>query len=285
LEEKGLHLNLDGAWDGDALGLRKIDLKAWGPKLRYCAPRSVVEAFYREIEGIQAPFLLYGSGDFHYLTALFLRRFREKATVVSFDNHPDWDRRPPRWSCGGWTVRALEEGRASHVRVWGCGNFELQYPHRLFAARVHLRSGRLEPYAWAERQTPDVCSRFRCVTRGNWQEVFSDFAEELTGENVYITVDMDCLRAEDAVTNWENGLFSAADLAWALALLNRKARVTGGDICGAYSRPVYARLTQRIAGAWDHPRVTLPCEEDIRSINKASLAVIWPALVSGRAQA
>ena len=31
---------------------------------------------------------------------------------------------------------------------------------------------------------------------------------------VYVTIDLDCLRAEDAVTNWESGRFSLDDLAW-----------------------------------------------------------------------
>ena len=55
-----------------------------------------------------APFVLYGSGDFHHLTALWLRRLTQAVVLVSFDNHPDWDVRPPRWCCGGWVNRALE---------------------------------------------------------------------------------------------------------------------------------------------------------------------------------
>ena len=43
----------------------------------------------------------------------------------------------------------------------------------------------------------------------NWRERFQRFAGELAGAAVYVTVDLDCLRAEEAVTNWESGLFTA----------------------------------------------------------------------------
>jgi hypothetical protein len=124
----GLHLNLDDAWDPGVLGLQELDVRDWGPQLRYCARPADVQLFYRQVEDGLPPFVLYGSGDFHYLTALLVERMPCPVTLVSFDNHPDWDRRPPRWSCGSWTRRALESDRVDHISVWGCGNFELRFP-------------------------------------------------------------------------------------------------------------------------------------------------------------
>ncbi|HET9418934.1 MAG TPA: hypothetical protein VFO30_06300, partial [Chthoniobacterales bacterium] len=103
-----VHVNLDDAWLDEPLGLPALDAQAWGPRLRFSAPRRLVEEFYAEIKDQVAPFLIYGSGDFHYLTALWLRRVRPRVVLVSFDNHPDWDIRPPKWCCGGWVNRALE---------------------------------------------------------------------------------------------------------------------------------------------------------------------------------
>jgi arginase family enzyme len=278
----GVHLNLDGAWEAGVLGLRELDLRSWGPRLRYCAPNAEVQAFYRQVEDRLAPFVLYGSGDYHYLTALLVRRVARPVTVVVFDNHPDWDRRPPRWSCGGWTRRALESGMVEHISVWGCGNFELRFPALLFADHAALRAGLLTPYAWAERQDPATQRRFGCITRQNWKEQFSEFSSRLAGQAVYVTVDLDCLRAEEAVTNWENGLFTVADLAWAITHLGAQTHVIGGDICGAYSPLCYARWTQRLASRWDHPKVVLPPEEGrTQRINHAALDVLWPALTAG----
>ena len=275
---QGVYLDLDGAWDSDIQNLRRLDLREWGPRLRYFARYPELRAFYHCVEGQLAPFVLHGSGDFHYLTAVLIQRASRPVTLVSFDNHPDWDVCPPFWSCGGWINRALENGGVERASVWGCGNFELAFPSRLFANLSALRTNRLEVHAWSERQTLHTQRRFLCMTRGDWQERFARFVGQLAGKDVYVTVDLDCLRAQEAVTNWENGLFTAADLSWALNLLHQHARVVGGDVCGAYSLPVYARWAQRIAGYWDHPRRVAASESQARAINRASLDIIWPAL-------
>ena len=69
------HLNLDDAWRNEPFALPVVDARAWGPQLRFSAPPRLIAEFYREHEtNLAVPFLLYGSGDFHYLTALRLRR-------------------------------------------------------------------------------------------------------------------------------------------------------------------------------------------------------------------
>ena len=121
----GLHLNLDDAWPNNSLGLPVVDAREWGPQLRFSAPSRLIEQFYREYQtDLGAPFLLYGSGDFHHLTALRPRCVSEPIVLVSFDNHPDWAIGPARWACGGWVNRALELSNVRRVSVWGCGNFE-----------------------------------------------------------------------------------------------------------------------------------------------------------------
>lgn len=281
-----VHFNLDDAWACCGPGvmtvppdLSHIDLSGWGRRLRYHGRRDEVEAFYRAVEPHLTPFVLYGSGDFHYLAAIFLRRISGPITVISFDNHPDWDIRPPHWSCGGWVNRALEMPQVRRVCVWGCGNYELQFPSRLFANRRALRSGTLEVYPWAERQSRSVCRRFDCMTRQNWRERFERFCESLSGQDVYVTVDLDCLRAEEAVTNWENGLFTADDVAWAVRTLRQSARVVGGDLCGGYSEPIYARGFQRFAAQWDHPKTPRMRSERAREVNLLALGKLWPTLV------
>ncbi len=275
---ESVHLNLDGAWDPGVLDLANVDALRWGPALRFTAPEREVEAFYGEVVRGLPPFVLYGSGDFHHLTALFLRQVARKVTVVDFDNHPDWDVRPPRWACGGWVNRALECPLVGRVSVWGLGNFELGFPHRLFGNRRALSAGRLELHPWAERQGGLVRRRFECMTRDSWRERFSTYARSLRGEAVYVTVDMDCLSQGEAATNWESGLFTADDLEWAIRELRGTAAVVGGDVCGAWSPPRYARWTQRLAAGWDHPPVSEPDRARSRQMNLDAVRKIWGAL-------
>ena len=237
-----------------------------------------MEKFYREVEGQLGPFLLYGSGDFHYLSALWLRRVRRPMVVVSFDNHPDWDIRPPKWGAGGWVNRALELPHVQRVSVWGCGNFECWWPHQIFGNRRAERSGKLEVHPWADNRPPQDRQRRGAILRENWRERFETFVSNLGGD-VYVTIDLDCLRAEEAVTNWESGRFTIVDLIWALGKLRESARIVAGDICGAWSLPVYARWKQRFASEWDHPKLERPSAEETRKINFAALEKLWPLLV------
>jgi hypothetical protein len=276
------HLNLDDAWRDEPLGLPMLEAREWGPQLRFSTPPRLIEKFYRAFEGRLSPFLLYGSGDFHYLTALWLRRVEQPVTVVSFDNHPDWDIRPPKWGCGGWVNRAFELAQVERVSVWGCGKFECWWPHQIFGNRRAERSGKLQVHPWADDRSLQDRQRRGAILRDNWREHFEAFAKGLRTE-IYVTIDLDCLRAEEAVTNWESGRFTIVDLGWALAKLRESARVVGGDICGAYSSPVYARWKQRFAAEWDHPKLVRPSPAEIRKINFAALEKLWPSLVSGNA--
>ena len=274
-----MHLNLDDAWGDLPPGLPMLDARDWGPRLRFSAPPRLIEEFFRDYGKRVTPFLVYGSGDFHHLSALWIRRLAEPFVLVSFDNHPDWDVRPPRWGCGGWVNRALEAPRVQKVSVWGCGNFECWWPRQLFGNRRAERSGELEVHPWADGRPAAQQNRRGAIVSANWRAKFTQFVQALAGSDVYVTIDLDCLRAEDAVTNWESGRFSVEDVAWALAELRAKAKIVGGDICGAFSPPKYARTKQRFAAEMDHPKLPAQNLEAAREINLRAFNQLWPALV------
>lgn len=270
-----LHLDLDGAWPAD-LDLPTRALRAWGPRLRFSAPAGEIAAFDEALGAELPPFLVYGSGDFHHLSALWIRRQVRLTTVVSFDNHPDWDVRPPRWGCGSWVNRALDWPRVERVSVWGCGNFECWWPGRIFGNNRAERDGRLEVHPWADDRSEREQSRRGAIRRDNWREQFSTFVRHLGQTRVYVTIDLDCLRKEEAATNWENGRFTIEDLLWALAQLSN--RIGAGDICGAWSAPAYARRKQRFASEMDHPKLPPRDPGEIQARNLATLRRLLPAL-------
>jgi arginase family enzyme len=279
LTSRALHLNLDDAWRDEPFGLLAVDAREWGPQLRFSAPSRLIEQFYREHEtNLGVPFLLYGSGDFHHLTALRARRIPEPIVLVSFDNHPDWAMGPAKWACGGWVNRALEVPNVRRVSVWGCGNFECWWPHQIFGNRRAERAGTLEVHPWADDRPAKDRQRRGAILRNNWREHFEQFSKKLGGENVYVTIDLDCLVADQAVTNWESGRFTIADLQWALGKLREFSRIIGGDICGAYSPPKYARWKQKFASEMDHPKLPRPSPEEIRRTNFAALERLWLVL-------
>jgi hypothetical protein len=273
-----LHLNLDDAWTGLPRDLPMLDAREWGTRLRYSAPSRLIEEFFNEFSPRLAPFLVYGSGDFHHLSGLWIRRLAEPFVLVSFDNHPDWDVRPPRWGCGGWINRALQLPLVEKVSVWGCGNFECWWPRNLFGNRRAERSGELEVHPWADERPATDQNRPGAILRSNWRAKFIQFAQSLEGSNVYVTIDLDCLRAEDAVTNWESGRFTVDDVAWALTELRSKGEIVAGDICGAFSPPKYARAKQRFIASMDHPKLPAVDMETASKINRRTFDALWPAL-------
>jgi len=276
--KSAIHLDLDNAWDVETLSLQTVDARRWGPRVRFSAPAAEIEDFYQEVESRLAPFVVYGSGDFHHLTALWLRRLNRPTTVVSFDNHPDWDIRPPKWACGGWVNRALELPEIEKVSVWGCGNFECWWPGRIFGNNRSERSGRLEVHPWADDRSTKDRARRGAILHTDWREKFERFADSPDGTDVYVTVDLDCLRSEEALTNWENGRFSVEDVGWAIAHLAEKNRIVGGDICGAWSPPAFARWKQRFASEMDHPKLPGRNPIIVRQTNLATLQRLLPVL-------
>jgi len=271
-----LHLNLDDAWSDLPRDLPTLDARAWGPRLRFSAPSRLIEEFFRDFGPRLAPFLVYGSGDFHHLSGLWIRRITEPFVLVSFDNHPDWDVRPPRWGCGGWINRALELPLVEKVSVWGCGNFECWWPRNLFGNRRAVRRGELEVHPWADERRAADQNRPGAILRSNWRAKFMQFAEAIAGTNIYVTIDLDCLRAEDAVTNWESGRFAVDDVAWALAQLRSHAKIVAGDICGAFSPPKYSRAGQRFIATMDHPKLPRVDVAAAPQINLRVFETLWP---------
>ena len=245
-----VHIDLDGAWPADCLEAY-VECRDWGRRLRYSATAEGIDRFYAFIRERMAKFTLFGSGDYHHLTAVWLRKLEEPVVLVSFDNHPDWDIRPPRWCCGTWMNRALELPTVRKAAIWGCGNFELNWPTNLFVSRAALRAQRYEIWPWTERLKSSGRKRWPGMTREDWQVKFRDFAQRIAGENVYITVDLDCLHREDSTSNWEHGLFQVrADIRWLTRSVNcgSDAKIVGGrSLRRLHARnQVFARWKQRI---------------------------------------
>ena len=273
-----VHFDLDGGWSPDSTPPgTHVDCRAWGPRLRYSTGAREVETFYKFARDRMAAFTLIGSGDFHHLSALWIRRIAEPFTLVSFDNHPDWDIRPPRWCCGTWINRALELSMVESAAIWGCGNFELNWPGYFYVNRRALREKRLAAWPWKERLKSSGRRRWDGITRADWRGRFSAFARGLSGKKVYVTVDLDCLEEGEAVTNWEHGMFTAEEVRWAIGELSANVAIIGGDLCGAYSEQRYAGWMQRLSARMDHPKKTVGIEE-ARQVNARAFKVIWTAL-------
>jgi hypothetical protein len=253
-------LDLDGAAP-NALpahiraGARYRDLRDLGRPLRLWAKQAAMEEFRCRVADDTAqggPVVsLLGSGDYHHLASALIAGRRERLTVFHFDNHPDWMWLAPRHHCGSWVNRALELENVVRIVTIGPCSSDLERPQTKGGNLAPLRDGRLELYPW--RHPPSfVWGRFGCgpsyrqkdrslvwrnLADEDWQRFCEEIAERTPTEAIWITIDKDVLRRQDALTNWDQGEMPLAALLAAIRVLGRHRRIVGADICGDYSEP------------------------------------------------
>lgn len=278
MQESAVFFRTDDAWDflpADSLP-PVVDVSAEAKGLRFITSPKKVTTFQAKHLPQFRPFTLFGSGDFHHLSAIWTRQFSESFLLLSFDNHPDWVVTGPGWSCGAWINRAVENRQVRGVSIWGCGSHDCDPSERGRGARKAAEGGKLAVHPWQKPKLP-YPHWLLPTTPETWRAELADWASRHASEKIYITIDLDCLTAADAITNWDAGRFTPADLVWALGLLRDRMNVIGGDLCGAYAQPAFAGAFQRFASWWDHPKSKIDTSRRAE-INGNAYRQIWPAL-------
>jgi len=236
-----------------------VDLRREGPGLRLWATTPKRAAFLRCLRGLPPPpgcgalVTFLGSGDYHHLSAVLIAAAVEAAdrpiTVIHFDNHPDWDRLPPAWHCGSWINRLLEVPRVERIITLGPCSDDLDAPQCKTGHVAAMARGRLELHPWRRRPSRvwgkinDGIGRRRegrhlvwdNLVDLDWTRFLLDLVKRLPTETVWITIDKDVLRPEDAKTNWDQGEMPLDALLEAVRRLCAGRDVLGIDVCGEYS--------------------------------------------------
>ncbi len=139
------------------------------------------------------------SGNYHYLSLLWLEKINEPFSLVLLDNHPDLQ--PPSFgeitSCGGWLKEAIDN----------LSNLKRVY-------MVGVRCDLLDAL-----ELPD------CVVLD---------LNQLTSEDlpIYISFDKDVLSSEYARTDWDQGTMLLDDALALIAEIKKHHRIIGMDVCG-----------------------------------------------------
>lgn len=129
------------------------------------------------------------SGNYHYMTRIWLEKISEPFDLLVFDNHTDMQ--PPAFggllSCGGWIYDSV-----------------MELP---LLQKVILIGPDEEAFSRVE---PEIREKVEFLSReklcGMELMEILDFVKEQTGENpLYISIDKDVLCPEDADTNWSQG--------------------------------------------------------------------------------
>ena len=176
---------------------------------------------------------LIDSGNYHYLTRLWLERIRDPFLLVVFDNHTDMQ--APAFgdllSCGGWAASAAAELKALRgILMAGPDGESVRQADRDCADRTVFVTERELKASKAEA--------FREGLLLAWKK-FGDESRQSDGKpvGIYLSVDKDILCREDAVTGWSQGEMRIEELAQCIAVLadfcsSKGVPLLGADICG-----------------------------------------------------
>lgn len=156
------------------------------------------------------------SGNYHYMTRLWLEKLQIPFRLLVFDNHTDMQ--PPAFggllSCGGWIVASLEE-----------------LP---LLQEVILVGPDEEAYTQVE---PDLQQKVLFLSREKLSTMtaeekegfFNNLSEDLP---LYVSVDKDVLCKGDASTTWSQGNMHLSELMSFLELVLERQNILGMDVCG-----------------------------------------------------
>ena len=156
------------------------------------------------------------SGNYHYMTRLWLEKLQIPFRLLVFDNHTDMQ--PPAFggllSCGGWIAASLEE-----------------LP---LLQEVILVGPDEEAYTQVEpdlQQKVLFLSREKLSTMTAEEKVgfFNNLSEDLP---LYVSVDKDVLCKGDASTTWSQGDMHLSELMSFLELVLERQNILGMDVCG-----------------------------------------------------
>lgn len=161
------------------------------------------------------------SGNYHYMSRIWIEKIHEPFRLLVFDNHTDMQ--PPAFggilSCGGWISASLDENP--------------------FLKEVILVGPSKEDFQKVDDQYKTKVTFFSREALGHEKgEKTKEFFESiLLDVPLYISVDKDILNPEDVETSWSQGDMSLRELLQYLKIVFRRLEeekkiLMGIDICG-----------------------------------------------------
>lgn len=230
-----------------------LDCRDLGPSLRLWSrpgPLAALEARVREgFAEDQRPLATFlGSGDFHHVTPILVRRACDVAgvgavTVVHFDNHPDWVRFGAGLHCGSWVGQVARDPRVAKVLTVGVCSDDIGQKGRRSADADLIRDGLVEMFAYrgpADRTDLELFGRtWPTLTELGLARFALRVSQAITTDAIYVTIDKDVLALDSAATNWDQGELSLSALKILLGAVTTGRTLIGADITGDWSPARY----------------------------------------------
>lgn len=174
----------------------------------YCDDAAKEELRYRIADASAHGIHFLDSGNYHYLSLLWMEKITIPFDLILFDHHPDLQ--APTWggitSCGGWIREALEtNAMLKNVYLIGVDTHLLEEAFSSLPGQLRARI-----HVGAPTDTASV-------------------------RPVYISFDKDVLCKEDALCDWDQGSMTLREACVILDKIKKQyhsAGILGMDVCG-----------------------------------------------------
>jgi len=249
-----------------------ISLKKIAPRVRFWSGKRDLAVVNSMIQPSEGSITFLGSGDFHHISCLLMSHYQKPISIINFDLHSDWDILSPFLSCGSWVKEALEKANVKKAVLAGVSSDDISSFWLETGDIGSLKGDRVEIYPYSHkpsylflRNIPDNISikkeRGLLAQKVYWNELcgrdlfefFFHIIKRIPTEDVYVSIDKDCLKKESAVTNWEEGRLALDELLIMLKLIKDNRNIIGADITGDYSDVEVKGILKRMISRIDHP--------------------------------
>lgn len=166
------------------------------------------------------PYTSYGihyidSGNYHYVTELWLEKVKEPFVLVVFDHHTDMQ--PSLFeqllSCGSWVKQVIDTN---------------PYLQKVFILKPKKELVNQMPEKYKEKV---ICYPDSIEAP---EQILMKHMDQYQNLPFYLSIDKDVLSQKETMTNWDQGEMTLPQLEQFLVHIMEHHPVIGVDICGEY---------------------------------------------------
>lgn len=191
------------------------------------------EEIRKRIQSIKPEGIHYlDSGNYHYLSLLWLEKMQEPFQLAMFDHHTDMQPSAllPLTSCGNWLLESLDTN-PNLKKVWLIGP-----PDHSFYELPEEDQRRVTWFSETQ------------VNASSPDQLLKDFDPSLP---VYLSVDKDVLSEEELSTNWDQGTMTLECLEKWIRFFRDHGKIIGLDLCGEEEGCDSMEINRRLERAAD----------------------------------
>jgi hypothetical protein len=173
----------------------------------------------------------------------------------------------PLLHCGTWLAHALALPRVHRVYHLG-GDLDFDNAYRWLAPWSAIRGGKLTVWPavrqfdrgrWRHVEHEPLKRPGNRLSADRLAELLQPRRAELASRPLYVSLDKDVLRSEDAIVNWESGFLDIGEVTMILSefIAAAQGRMAGMDVTGDWSPVQTQGLLRRWLDFNEHPKLSV----------------------------